>query len=603
MSRNLTILLAALSVVAGVPDYTPKEEWWQHCIFYQIYPQSFYDSNGDGIGDLKGITSKVGYLQELNVCAVWLNPIYPSPWKENGYDISNYVDIHPKLGTIYDFDALVSNLNNAKIMTVLDFVPNHTSDQHVWFQRSVKNQAPYKDYYIWRDAKGMDGTRPIPPNDWASVFQSDKAGSAWKWNEDRKQFYYHAFMEEQPDLNLRNPLVVEELKNVLRFWMDRGARGFRVDAVPHLFEDEQLRDENGNGHQYTQNLPENYDFVRDIRVYVDEYGKKKSATIFLSVEAYAGPSETMRYYGSVWEPAAHFPYNFLFLTDVDDHTNAPALHKVIVGYLANLTRDQFPNWVTGNHDWPRIPSRMGASTAVDQLNMLGLLLPGSCTVYMGDEIGMDSYWGIDRSKCPDGFKDDYRTPNRTPFHWNITKNAGFTNNRQPWIPINPEYYCTNVETETKYNSYNRQQPSALMNFKEMTKLKRSMYDDAITNGKFRSHVLNDQMYAFTRTGSRFTYLVLLNLGKHFSDSFKLASMVPEVNRSNARSLVARSANLGEECAPNNCFDRIFSEDWNMPPKSGLVAAFTTVRTTLRSRDLGEKPEPYWMGSRLTGKSN
>nr|XP_018900830.1 PREDICTED: maltase A1-like isoform X2 [Bemisia tabaci] len=570
-----TVLLLAAAPPScwsyGIAGEIPK--WWQNTIIYEIYPQSFYDSDNDGFGDLRGVAEKVSYLQELRVGAIWLNPFYKSPLKDNGYDVSDFRKIDKRYGTMEDFEYLLETLKYTSgsnpIELIMDFVPNHTSDQHEWFKKSVQKIEPYTDYYVWKDPKGYDGEgKPIPPNNWESIFAVGRPGSAWEWNPERKQFYYHAFMVEQPDLNFRNPKVIEELKDIMKFWMDKGVQGWRLDAVPHLIEDEELRDEHGN-HDKTQNLPETYKIIEDFRAFIDAYSEENYVNIFLTTEGYAGPQETVKYYGTDGRVGAHFPFNFLLLTDFNAETKALNIKNTIQSYLDRLDDFKFPNWVSGNHDWPRIPSRMGASSATDIVNIMNLLLPGTSTVFMGDELGMDSYWNLDREACPSGVGDDYRTPARTPFHWNSSKNAGFTQASKPWVPVNPEYYRTNVEVERTLRS--KYQTSHLENFKSLAALKR---ENAFMYGELKMYDLTEYVFAFTRQDDNNIYLAIMNLGKGFSDPFVLEREIPDLAQASPRKIVMRSVNLQSECSNvSSCYDSLTSGEWSMPPKSGMVLSF------------------------------
>lgn len=264
------------------------EDWWEYANFYQIYPRSFQDSDGDGIGDLNGITQRLPYLKHLGVIGVWLSPIFKSPMKDFGYDISDYRAIQPEYGTMDDFDRLLARCQELNLKLILDFVPNHSSDQHIWFQKSSNPNDPdyakYKDYYVWNSGKLLENGTRAPPSNWLSVFR----GSAWTWNEKRKAYYLHQFLDSQPDLNYRSPQVHRELKNILRFWLNKGVSGFRVDAVPYLFEaaensdglydDEPLSGECNDAedscyleHTKTMDQEETYNTIYDWRMLIDDY--------------------------------------------------------------------------------------------------------------------------------------------------------------------------------------------------------------------------------------------------------------------------------------------------------------------------------------------
>lgn len=246
-------------IISGVIA-SDDDDWWKKTVFYQIYPRSFKDSNDDGIGDLKGITSKLEHLKETGIGATWLSPIFASPMIDFGYDIADYKAIHTEYGTMEDFDELIAKAKELRIRIILDFVPNHTSDQHEWFIKSANREPGYEDYYIWRDGLVTDGdaaAAAVPPNNWVSVFY----GSAWSYHPVRKQFYLHQFTKEQPDLNFRSAKVVDEMKDVLRFWLEKGVDGFRIDAVNHLFEDDEFKDEPASGQETD---PLNYGFLDHI---------------------------------------------------------------------------------------------------------------------------------------------------------------------------------------------------------------------------------------------------------------------------------------------------------------------------------------------------
>ncbi|CAD7012856.1 unnamed protein product [Ceratitis capitata] len=290
----------------------PVREWWQSAQFYQIYPRSFMDSNGDGIGDLAGITSRLSYLKELGVTAVWLSPIYTSPMADFGYDIADFFDIQPEYGTLDDFDKLVQEANRLGLKVILDFVPNHSSDENDWFKKSVRRERGYEDYYMWHDGYKNEQGERVPPNNWLQAFR----GSAWEWNEERQQYYLHQFAVKQPDLNYRNPAVVAQMKRVLTYWLDRGVSGFRVDAVPWCFEvlpDETGRypDEPKSGytddpddssyllHIYTQDLPETVDMVYQWRKLLDDYQRIHGGDRrVLLTEAWSPLDYVMKFYGN-----------------------------------------------------------------------------------------------------------------------------------------------------------------------------------------------------------------------------------------------------------------------------------------------------------------
>ncbi|XP_001944807.3 maltase A3-like [Acyrthosiphon pisum] len=319
-------------------------DWWQTGIIYEIYPRSFMDSTGNGVGDLRGIIEKIPYLKYLGISAVWLTPIYPSPGRDMGYDITNYRGIDELMGTMEDFDELMEKLHESGIKVILDIVPNHTSDEHEWFVKSVQSIEPYTDYYIWADAKYVNGTRQVP-NNWESVF----GNSMWEWNETRQKYYLHQFLKQQPDLNFWNPLVREEIKDMMRFWLDKGVDGFRFDAVEHLYERQDLLDapilDNGQLQtiNYTQGLDEVYYEVYDWRSLLEEYKKKDDQTRFMVTESYVELKYLMKYYGNETNLGAHFPFNVCLLGL--PHRSAKEFLEMLTEWMSNLPSGAWSNWV------------------------------------------------------------------------------------------------------------------------------------------------------------------------------------------------------------------------------------------------------------------
>ncbi|XP_018793242.1 PREDICTED: maltase 2-like isoform X2 [Bactrocera latifrons] len=419
-----------------------EKDWWKHMILYQIYPRSFMDSNGDGVGDLQGIMMKLPYLAETGIQAVWLSPIFKSPMVDFGYDISDFKDIHSEYGTMKDMEMLITESKRLGIKIIMDFVPNHTSNQSIWFEKSINKEDGFEDFYIWADAKVDNKGNKMPPNNWQSVFY----GSAWTFNEKRNQYYLHQFTPAQPDLNFRNPKVVEAMDEVLRFWLDKGINGFRVDAVNHLFEDVKLRDEPLSGktddmnsyeytkHIYTKDMPEVLDMLQHWRKLMDDYTAKNGGPArILMTEAYADLKTLMDYYETKdGKRGAHFPFNFNFITDLDEHSDARDYVFNIQKWLTYMPREHTANWVMGNHDNMRMATRFGPKR-VDAMHMLMMTLPGVAVTYNGEEIGMQDYRDISwedtvdppaRNVGREKYKEVSRDPERTPYQWNTQKNAG-----------------------------------------------------------------------------------------------------------------------------------------------------------------------------------
>lgn len=420
-------------------------------IVYQIYPRSFMDANGDGIGDLKGIIEKLPYLEDLGINAIWLSPIFLSPMVDFGYDVSDYIKVDPIFGTDEDLEQLIIESKKRSIKIILDFVPNHTSSEHPWFKESQSSRTnPKRDWYVWADPK-HDGS---PPNNWLSYF----GGSAWTLDETSSQYYYHAFDKNQPDLNWRNPEVVATMKEILIYWMNKGIDGFRVDAVSYLFEDQELRDELPNSsydplihttyrslnHNKTTFLPETLEVIKEFSEVMKKYN-----TSFLITEFPSGASLTqlMEIYKKVkWKNFS--PFNFSFITLP---WNAENHKKFIDNYYEALSTNFLPNFVLGNHDRSRVASRIGVEQA-KVATVAQLTLRGIPFIYYGDEIGMTDT-PVPKEKIVDTYALQSRgskvgrDPERTPMQWNDSKNAGFSNSSNPWLPINENYLQVNQEKE------------------------------------------------------------------------------------------------------------------------------------------------------------
>jgi alpha-glucosidase len=482
-----------------------KYKWWQQGVIYQIYPRSFQDSNGDGIGDLPGIRSRLDYLEWLGVDAVWLSPIYPSPMADFGYDISNYVDVDPLFGTLADFDRLVDDVHRRGMKLVLDFVPNHTSDQHPWFRESRSSRDnPKRDWYIWRNPNS-NGDQP---NNWLSNF----GGSAWEFDQQTGQYYYHAFLKEQPDLNWRNVEVQNAMLDVLRFWLNRGVDGFRVDVIWHIVKDDQFRDNLPNPNYkpqwaphrklmatYNTDRPEVHDIIARMRGVLDEFDDRMMVgEIYLPVE------RLVTYYGSEGS-GVNLPFNFQL---IETTWHARAIADAVDRYESLLPKHGWPNWVLGNHDNPRIVSRIGANEARIAA-MLLLTLRGTPTLYYGDEIGMHNV-PIPPDRVQDPFEKNVpglghgRDPARTPMQWSMANNADFSTGA-PWLPIAEDF--TNVNVALAKN----QEDSLLSLYRRMIELRRS--EPALAVGAYRSLPATGDVLAYIRqnAGSN-SFLIVLNFG-------------------------------------------------------------------------------------------
>ena len=458
-----------------------RSKWWQHAVFYEIYPRSFADSNHDGVGDLKGITSKLDYLRDLGVDAIWITPCFPSPQVDFGYDVADYENIDPMYGTLADFDLLVSEARKRNIHIVLDFVVNHTSDQHKWFLDSKSSRtSAHRDWYIWRDGK-----RPgEPPNNWVSVF----GGSAWKFDPATNQYYYHFFYPEQPDLNWRNPAVQEAMFDVTRWWYKRGVAGFRLDAVDTLFEDPKLQDNpilrpgtNAYGdpieeNRYNTKLPEVHEVLRGLRKVADEYN-----AVLIGETWTADIAELDKYYGQ-GNNELQLPMDFLFMTV--DKLSAAEFRKQIAAVDA---ASGWPTFVLNNHDRARSYDRYGDSEHNDEIAKLMaalyLTLRGTPVMYYGEEIGMKTTppTRVEDVRDPIGRRgwplEKGRDGERTPMQWDISENAGFTKGT-PWLPVSPTYKTHNVADESKDPN------SVLAMYKNVLKLRHT--NRALLEGSYKA---------------------------------------------------------------------------------------------------------------------
>ncbi len=480
------------------------QPWWETGIIYQVYPRSFQDSDGDGVGDLQGIIRRLDYLEWLGIDCIWLSPVFTSPMADFGYDISDYCGIDPVFGTEQDFDLLLHEVHRKGIKLILDLVPNHTSDQHPWFleSRSDRN-SPKRDWYLWQDP-GPDNS---PPNNWLSVF----GGTAWEFDLPTGQYYYHAFLKEQPDLNWRNPEVQQAMLEVMKFWLDKGVDGFRVDVMWHMIKDALLRNNplQPGAHAessfyddyypvYSTDQPEVHDIVRAMRSLLDNYGQK-----VLIGEIYLPVNKLVAYYGRD-NKGAHLPFNFQLLTMPWD---AEKISAVISEYEGALPAGGWPNWVLGNHDQSRIASRIGLPQA-RVAAMLLLTLRGTPTLYYGEEIGMTDV-SIPRAEMVDpqglGFPELYksRDPARTPMQWDTSPNSGFSANR-PWLRLANDFDRVNVGKQ-------KNDPSSMLHFyRRLIELRRQ--EPALHKGVYHPVYTDPQIIAYMReSGENDKFLIVLNL--------------------------------------------------------------------------------------------
>lgn len=491
--------------------------WWRNGVIYQIYPRSFKDSNGDGIGDLRGIIEKMDYLTDtLGVDAIWLSPFYKSPMADFGYDVADYTDVDPMFGTLADFDDLIAAAHKRNLRIVVDFVPNHSSDMHPWFIQSRSSRTnPKADWYVWRDAKNG-----AEPNNWRAVF----GGSAWSYDARRGQFYLHSFLPEQPDLNWRNPDVRAAMYDALRFWMRRGVDGFRVDVAHFLMKDPDYRDNPVNPpntlafenfkvfgeydlqeHKHDKGHPDNHMVYREFRAVLNEFEEQSPRYSVGEIHIFDW-DEWATYYGA--DDELHMPFNFAL---IGAKWAAQTVREVVENVERVLSKGQWPNYVFSNHDEHRISARYGEYAARTMMMAL-LTLRGTPTMYYGDELGMKD------GMIPPGMEQDPwgkrvpglglgRDPERTPMQWDALPNAGFTPAAvKPWLPVTEDYQRTNVAVELI-------DPTSMLSLtRALIKLRKTT--PALHSGSYRTVTgVPDDTYVYVREGAGERYLIALNFSQ------------------------------------------------------------------------------------------
>lgn len=502
------LLIAASAAQHPRPSPANDLDWWKNAVIYEIYPRSFADTNGDGVGDLKGITGHLDYLADLGVDAIWIAPFYPSPQVDFGYDVSDYTAVEPAYGTIADFDRLVSEASKRHIRVIADLVLNHSSDLHAWFQQSRSSKTnPRADWYMWRD--GMPGGQP--PTNWQSVF----GHSAWTQEMSRDQFYYHKFYAQQPDLNWRNQDVRTAMYDAARFWMRRGVAGFRLDAIGTLFEDAQFRDEPLTGGfnafgdpnlsgEYTAELPEVHDVLRELRQVTNEFPGR-----VLIGETGGGIAAIANYYGKNGdEIQLPMDFDYGFSNELSAGRFRQALRDAETQLNGNV-----PLFVFDNHDNRRSWDRYADGVHDDAIARLiaTLLLTPRCSalLYYGQEIGMrnNDPKSVDQVLDPVGkvgWPDEIgRDGERTPMQWNAGRNAGFSDGASTWLPVGPEVETRNVDFETS-------DPASLLNYyRALIHLRKK--SAALNHGDLTLiDEANSSVLSFLRSAGRSTVVVTLN---------------------------------------------------------------------------------------------
>ena len=510
---SVTLHAQTATSPVAVAARTSGTEWWKRAVIYEVYPRSFQDSNGDGIGDLNGITNRLDYLQALGVDAIWLSPIYPSPQVDFGYDISNYEAIDPQYGTLADFDRLVAEAKKRNIRVIMDMVLNHTSDKHSWFEESKSSKTNAKrDWYVWRDGKGQR----VPPNNWESVF----GHSAWQFDALTNQWYYHKFYIQQPDLNWRNPAVENAMFASMRFWLDRGVAGFRLDAIPTLFEDPQLRDAkvlegtNAFGDPnvddvYTDNLPEVHGVMKRMRTMVSKYPGDR---VLIGETYLPNVEELDKWYGGSKHDELNMPMDMQM--GFTNQLNVSLLRQRIEDAESRIHGNQ-PLFVFDNHDNPRSWERYGDGYHNDSIaRLIATILfttRASALMYYGQELGMMTSVPKQKSEVKDPVgvtgwpKDKGRDGERTPMQWTDGKNAGFSTAASTWLPVAADYKTVNVEAE-------KADPNSLLNW-YMTLIEMRRKEPALRDGPITMlDTKNTSVLSYIRNGAagKLSIVVALN---------------------------------------------------------------------------------------------
>ncbi|XP_012873427.1 PREDICTED: neutral and basic amino acid transport protein rBAT [Dipodomys ordii] len=541
---TLASVLLLVAITIAIIAISPKcLDWWQAGPMYQIYPRSFKDSDMDGNGDLKGIQDKLDYISTLNIKTVWLTSFYKSSLKDFRYAIEDFQEIDPIFGTMTDFENLIVAIHDRGLKLIIDFIPNHTSDKHAWFQLSKNRTGKYTDYYIWQDCIHENGIT-TPPNNWLSVY----GNSSWHFDEVRKQCYYHQFLKEQPDLNFRNPDVLEEIKEIMKFWLAKGVDGFSFDAVKFLLEAKHLRDEiqvnksqttdtvthySELYHDFTTTQVGMHEIVQSFRQTMDQYSREPGRYRFMGTEAYAESIDrTMMYYGLPFIYEADFPFNS-YLNTLDT-LSGNTVYEVITSWMENMPEGKWPNWMTGGPETTRLTSRFG-SQYVNTMNMLLFTLPGTPITYYGEEIGMGNILATDLNEI----YDTNTLFSKSPMQWDNSSNAGFSEGNHTWLPTNSDYHTVNVDVQ-------KMQPgSALKLYQDLSFL--HVNELLLSRGWFCLLSNDSHFVIYTREldGIDRIFIVLLNFGES-STQLNLQEMISGLPTKLKIKLSTNSASKGSE---------------------------------------------------------
>nr|XP_039256013.1 neutral and basic amino acid transport protein rBAT-like [Styela clava] len=554
------ILLALVITIIAISP--PCLQFWQTSPIYHIYPKSFRsadDSNGNG--DFKGIIEKLDYVQtDLGINFIAVSSVYESPQFDNGYDVSDFKNVDSIFGTMKDMESFIVEVHDRGMKIVVDFIPNHSSDMHEWFLASSNTTHPqhekYKDYYVWVNGSSETDV----PNNWRSEYGNE---SAWTWNEQRQQFYYHSFSSKQPDLNLRSEDVRNELKDILRFWLEKGIDGFRCLGVEYLFEAEHLRDNpvidvtkpmsrENLYPDYTQNYKGSHDLVADWRELLDQYSTEPGVYRFLETQFEGDDSTSIRYYGTEQTREADFPMNSQFLKTSGKEWNGNNIRNKIMKWMSAMPEGKWPNWVLSNPESSRVASR----TDVEITRCIGMMymtLPGTAAVYYGDEIGMTDITLASSTE-------DRRNAARSPMQWTSGDNAGFCKNCTSWLPINDNYMNgINVENQTS------QSLSLLAMYKKLISLRS---DIIFQRGYFCMLQTNTDVLVYVRELSGLTsMMILVNFGDTSVGEINLASLYSNLPSSGQVELY--TSDIDNFKVGNT----VSFENLNLPAKSAVIVSY------------------------------
>lgn len=508
-----------------------EKKWWKEAVAYQIYPRSFMDSNNDGIGDLRGIISKLDYLKELGIDVIWICPMYKSPNDDNGYDISDYQDIMSDFGTMDDFNELLSEIHKRNMKIIIDLVINHTSDEHPWFIESRSSKEnPKRDWYIWR--KGKDNKEP---NNWESIFK----GSAWEYDENSKEYYLHLFSKKQPDLNWKNEDMRNEIYKMINWWLDKGIDGFRVDAISHINKEDGLADmDNPDNLKYVPSFDKHMN-VNGIHEYLKELKENTFSKYDIMTVGEANGVKAEQAIDWVGENDGKF--NMLFQFEHIDlwnssEFNLPNLKKVWNRWQVNLEDDGWNALFIENHDITRVVSAWGDDTrflneSAKALGLLYFMHKGTPFIYQGQEIGMTNVkfndiseyddirsineynqlisQGMSKKDALENIWNTSRDNTRTPMQWDDSMNAGFSKSNNPWIHVNPNYRDINVKEQLEDSN------SILNFYKKMIKTRKS--NDCLIYGKYNLILEDDtNIFAYERILNDEKFLIICNLKSEHS---------------------------------------------------------------------------------------